>query len=450
MQVPQALIQSLQQISGFDSKAFEEVHASGEQVVSIRLNPAKPVMSPNLVLDGRVPWCEYGYYLKERPFFTFDPLLHAGAYYVQEASSMFVWQALQQLMPDQAGKKVLDLCAAPGGKSTLLASHFKEGLLVSNEVIKNRAAVLVENMSKWGTAAAVVTNNDPSHFQSLPGYFDLILADAPCSGSGLFRKDPDAITHWSEDNVVLCSQRQQRILADILPALKENGILLYSTCSYSEAENEQIADWLVGEMGMKSLGLERLAEWGIIETNSPAFGAKGYRFYPHQLKGEGFFLAAFQKQEAVGFKKQKPNQISPLSKNELQQLQASLTLQEGLSFFQQSGAIRAIPEAWMSEIAVLASQLYIKKAGVEIGSLKGKDLVPAHELALSGLLMPSFPVLELDLEQALLYLKRKELVLNGQNGWNLLQYCGLSLGWVKVLPNRINNYYPAEWRILKD
>ncbi|MEY2903457.1 MAG: hypothetical protein RLY89_2563 [Bacteroidota bacterium] len=450
MQVPQALIQSLQQISGFDSIAFEQVHASGEQVVSIRLNPAKPVMSPNLHLDGAVPWCKHGYYLKERPFFTFDPLLHAGAYYVQEASSMFVWQALQQLMPDQAGKKVLDLCAAPGGKSTLLACHFKDGLLVSNEVIKNRAAVLVENMSKWGTSGAVVTNNDPSHFQSLPGYFDLILADAPCSGSGLFRKDPDAITHWSEDNVVLCSQRQQRILADILPALKENGILLYSTCSYSEAENEQIADWLVGEMGMKSLGLELLAEWGIIETNSPTFGAKGYRFYPHRLKGEGFFLAAFQKQEAAGFKKQKPNQINSLSKNELQQLQASLTLQDGLSFFQQSGAIRAIPELWMSEIALLASQLYIKKAGVEIGSLKGKDLVPAHELALSGLLMPSFPLLELDLEQALLYLKRKELVLKGQNGWNLLQYCGLSLGWVKVLPNRINNYYPAEWRILKD
>lgn len=450
MQVPQALIQSLQQISGFDSNAFEQVHASGEQVVSIRLNPAKSVISPNLVLDGMVPWCEHGYYLKERPFFTFDPLLHAGAYYVQEASSMFVWQALQQLMPDQAGKKVLDLCAAPGGKSTLLASHFKDGLLVSNEVIKNRAAILVENMSKWGSATVVVTNNDPSHFQSLPGYFDLILADAPCSGSGLFRKDPDAITHWSEDNVVLCSQRQQRILADILPALKENGILLYSTCSYSEAENEFIADWLIGEMGMKSLGLTVSPDWGITETNSPTFGAKGYRFYPHRLKGEGFFLAAFQKQEAVRLSKQKPQQISPLSKNEMQQLQANLSLKEGLSYFQQSGAIRAIPAPWLSEIGVLASQLYIKKAGVEIGSLKGKDLVPAHELALSGLLMPSFPVLTIDLEQALLYLKHKELVIKGQIGWNLLQYCGLSLGWVKVLPNRINNYYPAQWRILKD
>ena len=450
MQVPQALIQSLQAIPGFDSNAFEEVHASGEQIVSVRLNPAKPIISPNLVLDGAVPWCEHGYYLKERPFFTFDPLLHAGAYYVQEASSMFVWQALQQLMPDQADKIVLDLCAAPGGKSSLLASHFKDGLVVSNEVIKNRAAVLVENMSKWGTAAAVVTNNDPSHFESLPGYFDLILADAPCSGSGLFRKDPDAIDHWSQDNVLLCSQRQQRILADILPALKENGILLYSTCSYSEVENEAIADWLVGEMGLTSLSLEISADWGIITSNSKAYGAKGYRFYPNRLKGEGFFLAAFQKKEQAGFKKQKPIQISPLSKNELQQLQIQIPLQEGLAFFQQSGAIRAIPARWMPEIGLLASQLYIKKAGVEIGSLKGKDLIPAHELALSGLLKEGFPVLDLNLEQALLYLKRKELVIKGQNGWNLLQYCGLSLGWVKVLPNRINNYYPAEWRILKD
>jgi 16S rRNA C967 or C1407 C5-methylase (RsmB/RsmF family)/NOL1/NOP2/fmu family ribosome biogenesis protein len=450
LQVPQALIQSIQSVVGFDSVAFEQVHASGDQVVSIRLNPSKSVISPSLNLEAKVPWCEHGYYLKERPFFTFDPLLHAGAYYVQEASSMFVWQALQQLMPDQEGKKVLDLCAAPGGKSTLLASHFKDGLVVSNEVIKNRATILVENMSKWGTAASVVTNNDPLHFQSLPGYFDLILADAPCSGSGLFRKDPDAIEHWSEDNVVLCSQRQQRILADILPALKENGILLYSTCSYSEAENEVISDWLVAEMGMRSMSLELAAEWGIVETSSTSCAAKGYRFYPNLLKGEGFFLAAFQKKETVGFKKQKPNQITGLSKNELEQLKASLPLIEGLAYFQQSGAIRAIPEQWMAEIGLLASHLYIKKAGIEIGSLKGRDLVPAHELALSSLLQAGFSVLDIDLEQALLYLKRKDLVLNGQNGWNLLQYCGLSLGWVKVLPNRINNYYPAQWRILKD
>lgn len=450
MQVPQALIQSLQTIPGFDSNAFEQVHASGEQVVSIRLNPAKSVISPSLSINGPVPWCELAFYLKERPFFTFDPLLHAGAYYVQEASSMFVWQALQQLMPDQAGKKVLDLCAAPGGKSTLLASHFKDGLLVSNELIKNRAAVLVENMSKWGTAAAVVTNNDPSHFQSLPGYFDLILADAPCSGSGLFRKDPDAIDHWSQENVLLCSQRQQRILADVLPALKDNGILLYSTCSYSEAENEAIADWLVGEMGMNSLSIEVASDWGIVTSSSKIHAAKGYRFYPNLLKGEGFFLAAFQKKEAVSPKKQKPSPLCPLSKNEIQHLRASIPLQEGLSFFHQSGTIRAITDPWFSEIELLASQLYIKKAGVEIGSLKGKDFVPAHELAISGLLNEGLPFISLTLEEALLYLKRKEMVIKGQNGWNLLQYCGLSLGWVKVLPNRINNYYPAQWRILKD
>ncbi len=450
MQIPQALIQSLQNVAGFDGNAFEQVHASGEQVVSIRLNPAKPVVSPSLTVEGSVPWCEQGYYLKERPFFTFDPLLHAGAYYVQEASSMFVWQALKQLVPDQAGKKVLDLCAAPGGKSTILASYFKEGLVVANEVIKNRASILVENMSKWGAAAVVVTNNDPSHFQSLPGYFDLILADAPCSGSGLFRKDIAAVEHWSEDNVTLCSQRQQRILADILPALKENGILLYSTCSYSELENEWIADWLVAEMGMKSLSLELPSEWGIVNTVSAREAAFGYRFYPNLLKGEGFFLAAFQKQQSAGFKKIKPNQISPLSKNELQQLNTNIPLVDGLSFFQQAGTIRAIPAPWIGDIGILASQLYIKKAGVEIGSLKGKDLVPAHELALSDLLNPGFPILELDLEQSLLYLKRKDLTLYGQMGWNLLQYCGMSLGWVKVLPNRINNYYPAEWRILKD
>ena len=450
MQLPSALIESLQHVDGFDEAAFLRVHQSGEQVVSVRLNPAKPIISPTLDYSGTVPWCLHGKYLNKRPFFTFDPLLHAGAYYVQEASSMFVWHALEQVSPNVSSKKVLDLCAAPGGKSTLLTSYFSESLVIANEVIKNRASILVENMSKWGNDSVVVTNNDPSHFQSLPNYFDLMLVDAPCSGSGLFRKDPEAIHEWSEANVLMCSQRQQRILADVLPALKEEGILLYATCSYSVLEDEAIADWLVTEMGMKSLSIQIDPNWGIIETNSPIKAAKGYRFYPNRVNGEGFFLAVFQKQTSAGFKKQKPHQLQMLSKSAIQLMEAALPLKAGLAFFHQSGAIRAIPEIWMPEIGLLASHLYIKKAGVELGSQKGKDFVPAHELALSGLLQSGFPILNLELENALLYLKRKEMPLNGEIGWNLLHYCELAIGWVKVLPNRINNYYPAEWRILKD
>lgn len=450
MAVPSALIQSLQSATGFHHEAFEAVHASGKQIVSIRLNPSKPFDYSHLPISESVLWCENGKYLTERPFFTFDPFLHAGAYYVQEASSMFLWQAIQQLVPITTGKKVLDLCAAPGGKSTLLASYFTDGLVIANEVIKNRANILVENCSKWGAGHLLVTNNDPSHFQSLPEYFDVLVIDAPCSGSGLFRKDPEAVQEWSEANVALCSQRQQRILVDAIPCLAENGILIYSTCSYSEAEDEVICDWLTDEMGMESLPLSIEKSWGIVKTNAPIHGAVGYRFYPDQVKGEGFFLACFRKKTTGYSNKLKLKALTMTSKAQVQQLESHISLPENLSFFDQNEGIRAIETQWLKDLCILASHLYIKKAGIEIASLKGKDIVPSHELALSGWFLGGFPSEELDLENALLYLKRKEYRVEGQKGWNLMRYGGRSIGWAKILPNRINNYYPAEWRILKE
>lgn len=450
MSVPAALIQSLQSATGFQQKAFEAVHASGEQIVSIRLNPSKHFETAYLPIAENVGWCEYGLYLKERPFFTFDPFLHAGAYYVQEASSMFLWQAVQQLFPETYGKKVLDLCAAPGGKSTLLSSYFKGGLVVANEVIKNRANILVENCSKWGDGHLLVTNNDPSHFQSLPGFFDLLMIDAPCSGSGLFRKDPSAIEEWSEANVALCSQRQQRILADALPCLAENGLLIYSTCSYSLVEDEEICDWLIGEMEMESIALRIDPAWGIVATASQNYQAAGYRFYPDQVKGEGFFLACFRKKQTEFAGKTKPKNLQMTSKTQVQQLQAAIELPGNLSFFDQNESIRAIETTWLPDLGILANHLYIKKAGIEIAGLKGKDIVPSHELALSSWLLGGFPSVDLDLETALSYLKRKDIRVEGQKGWNLMRYGGLPIGWAKLLPNRINNYYPAEWRILKE
>ncbi len=430
--------------------AFEAVHASGEQVTSIRLNPEKPMVNGPETSSG-IPWCPYGYYLPSRPSFTLDPLFHAGAYYVQEASSMFIWKALQELLGDDTQKKVLDLCAAPGGKSSLLASFFSEGLVVANEVIKQRAAVLVENLTKWGSTQVVVTNNDPSHFQSLPGYFDVMVIDAPCSGSGMFRKDPAAIEEWSEDNVQLCSQRQQRILADVLPALKEEGLLLYSTCSYSTEEDEDIADWLVTEMGMESKALSVPVEWGIVETSSPVKGSHGYRFYPDRIKGEGFFIAVFQKKAAVTESRLKELNLSVPSKQETQQVASFINLPEGYTLFKQGETMRTIPTRWWKDLQILAKVLYIKKAGTGIGSIKGKDVIPEHELALSSLWKGQFTPLPLTREQALLYLRRKDLQLpDFPIGWHLVAFEGLPLGWVKVLPNRVNNYYPAEWRILKE
>jgi 16S rRNA C967 or C1407 C5-methylase (RsmB/RsmF family)/NOL1/NOP2/fmu family ribosome biogenesis protein len=448
--VPAALIRSLQTTSGFQQETFEAVHESGEQVVSIRLNPSKVFDTAHLPIAEKVGWCEYGRYLKMRPFFTFDPFLHAGAYYVQEASSMFLWQAILQTVPEPKGKKVLDLCAAPGGKSTLLSSYFKEGLVVANEVIKNRANILVENCSKWGDGHLLVTNNDPSHFQSIPEFFDVLIVDAPCSGSGLFRKDPAAVDEWSEANVTLCGQRQQRILADSIPCLAENGILIYSTCSYSQEEDETICDWLLEEMEMESLSLHIEEKWGIVTTFSVTKAAFGYRFYPDQVKGEGFFLACFRKKKSENTSKSKIKNLPMSSKLQVKQLQSAILLPENLSFFDQNDSIRAIESKWLMDLSVLASHLYIKKAGIEMASMKGRDIVPSHELALSGWFKGGFPLLELDLENALSYLRRKEFFVDGQKGWNLMCFGGLPIGWAKLLPNRINNYYPAEWRILKE
>ncbi|HEV7621873.1 MAG TPA: RsmB/NOP family class I SAM-dependent RNA methyltransferase, partial [Flavisolibacter sp.] len=295
--LPQKLLDSLEQVKGFNRQQFIRAHEEKLPLTSIRINPAKISFEEfrnvsEFSFLKQVPWSAYGYYLNQRPSFTFDPLFHAGCYYVQEPSSMFVEQALKQLMDLSKPLKVLDLCAAPGGKSTHIQSLLsKESLLVTNEVIKSRCNILIDNIIKWGADNVIVTNNDPVAFQKLPGFFDIILVDAPCSGSGLFRKDEDAINEWSSNNVQLCCQRQQRILADVLPALRENGLLIYSTCSYSKEEDEDIMNWLEDEFELKNEPLNIQPGWNIIETEIPF----GYRFFPDQVEGEGLFLACFRK-----------------------------------------------------------------------------------------------------------------------------------------------------------
>ena len=453
MSLPAPFLQTLEGVVGFNKAAFEAVHTSGETVTAIRVNPNK---NPDQILfehTSPVPWCPHGQYLNARPSFTLDPNFHAGAYYVQDASSMFLWQALTQVVGESNGLKVLDLCAAPGGKSTLLSSYFENGLVVSNEVIKQRAAVLVENTSKWGAHNMVVTNNDPSHFQSLPQFFDVMVVDAPCSGSGLFRKDPTAMEGWSTDLVALCAQRQQRILADALPALALGGTLIYATCSYDPNEDEHIADWLVNEMGLTPQAIDINNYPGIVETAATISKAPGYRFYPDQIKGEGFFIAAFKKEKNLGTVlssfKSKDAVLEKLTNKMQEQLAEVLPANDTIATFLQSGMIKAIPAVFESSILQLASQLYIKKAGVSVGELKGKDFIPAHEYALSYLPLDLFNRVDLDKEQALSYLRRAEFNCSGEKGWNLMRYNGLGLGWAKILPNRTNNYYPQEWRILK-
>ena len=449
------------------------MHLSGRQVTSVRLNPFKsfieghelsivnrewpapnsPLATSHSPLTIRVPWSSSGYYLSERPSFTFDPLFHAGCYYVQEASSMFLEQALKQTTDLSTPLKVLDLCAAPGGKSTLIQSLIsKESLLVSNEVIKSRAAVLEENISKWGAANVVVTNNDPGNFARLENYFDVIVIDAPCSGSGLFRRDATAIDEWSENNVELCSQRQQRIIADAWPSLKQDGILIYSTCSYSVKEDEFILDWMIEGLKAEAVRLKVEAEWNIIETKAEKHPAYGYRCYPDKVNGEGFFIAAVQKKEGGSFEgfRSNKNNLEKISKSEDALVQPWLLQYADLILFKQHDDIIALPSVLQKEIPVLQSALYIKKAGVTIGKLAGKDFIPDHQLALSGIVSKNIVTVSLNRQQAIQYLRKEEVQIEtSHKGWALVNYEGYHLGWIKALGNRVNNYYPKAWRILK-
>ena len=318
-------------------------------------------------------------------------------------------------------------------------------------MIKTRVNTLSENITKWGAANVVVTNNDPKDLQRLQNYFDVIIVDAPCSGSGLFRKNPDAIEEWSEDNVQLCSQRQQRILADVLPALKNDGLLIYSTCSYSQQEDENIADWLIADCGLSSVNLKLNEEWNIIETISPQHKAMGYRFYPDKVKGEGFFIATFKKQGAgnddLGGKRNNKQQKFP--DNELEAIKPFLKTTDNLFFIKQNEEVIAMPQCFEIDLSIIQSALYIKKAGVKLGTIIRNELIPHHELALSTMIAPAVRCLEVDKEAALQYLRRNEIKsTTTDKGWALLTYGQVPLGWVKILPNRINNYYPAAWRIL--
>jgi 16S rRNA C967 or C1407 C5-methylase (RsmB/RsmF family)/NOL1/NOP2/fmu family ribosome biogenesis protein len=458
VQLPIELLRSLEGVNGFDREAFINIHESGDQVTSVRINPFKlsnvrRQTSEGLMFDvsrlmshEKIPWTDNGYYLASRPSFTFDPLFHAGCYYVQEASSMFLEQALKQTADLSQSLKVLDLCAAPGGKSThLLSLISKESLLVSNEVIRSRANILTDNIVKWGCSNVIVTNNDPRDFLRLENYFDVIIVDAPCSGSGLFRRDAEAIEEWSDHNVALCSQRQQRILADVLPALKNRGVLIYSTCSYSKQEDEEIYEWLMSELKVENLKLKVEKNWNIVQSDG------GYRFWPDKVKGEGFFIACFRKNEADDGDAHLPKvKLEKFSSKEMEILNKNVNT-DGLSFLRHGEIIYAVPEKLLAEINFLSSKLRIVNCGTKVGEIIKDKLIPDHALALSNIVSDKISRLELDNEQAIQYLKKKELNLEtDKKSWNLVTYQGHPLGWVNILPNRINNYYPKELRILKD
>ena len=413
--------------------------------VSIRIHPLKNRQTHHF---EPVQWSTFGRYLPVRPSFTLDPLFHGGSYYVQEPSSMFLEQALRQTVDLHQPLNVLDLCAAPGGKSTHLLSLInRESLLVSNEVIRSRASILSENIQKWGYPNALVTNNDPADFQELPGFFDVMVVDAPCSGEGLFRKDAAAMDEWSPQAVQLCCGRQKRILANAWDSLKENGILIYCTCTYNASENEDNMRWLLQNYHGESLPLKTDPSWGVQEVHEG--NVTGYRFFPHRTRGEGFFLSVMRKKaHSASVRLKTKGGVAKPSKKVQERLQQWIDSPADVDFFQFNDLLFYTPAFREKEIDFLLQRLKIVYAGTNLATVKHEKLIPAHALALSvEINQNSFPRAEVDETDALRYLRREAITLPGEPGFTLVTFRDLALGWVNVLSNRVNNMYPSEWRI---
>jgi len=446
MTLPEEFIIRTRALLGESYDAFEAA-LQEDMPISIRINKQKEIPLPEESVP--VMWCDSGYYLPERPSFTFDPLFHAGTYYVQEASSMFLDQVIRSTVTSPV--TCLDLCAAPGGKSTHLLSLLPKGsLLVSNEVIRSRCNILAENIAKWGNSNCIVTNNDPEVLGNLTHLFDIIVADVPCSGEGMFRKNTDSANQWSEDNIALCAARSRRIIHDVWNALKPGGILIFSTCTYNTEEDEENIHYIAESLGAEPVNIPVKKEWQI--TGALKYNLPVYRFLPHKTRGEGFFLAALRKREDIitpahlknKGKKDKSIPAVPL------EVKSWLQKSDQYSFRMRGNIAQAIPSQWQNLYQLLADRLHILSAGIDLAEIKGKDLLPTQFLAMSTALnKKAFTAVSLEYREAIKYLQKETLTLpeNTPKGFILLTYNQFPIGFAKHLGNRTNNLYPQEWRI---
>ena len=430
---------------------------SGEPSVSVRINPAK-AGSPSEIfgnlVSGPVEWNRHAAFLSERPAFTLDPLIHAGAYYVQDSSAMFPGKAFRDVLDKvlESGiisPKVLDLCAAPGGKTTDISASLRESckggyLLVSNEIMKQRAAVLADNAAVWGDPSVVVTSVDPKAFGTLPGFFDIIVADVPCSGEGMFRKDDEAVSQWSEENVALCQARQRRIVADVWPSLAEGGFLVYSTCTFNNLENDDNVKWICSEFGAEIIGIDSC---GLLRTEC------GVSLVPGFVRGEGQYCAVLRKTSpSAGTAACSGRQQDRWQK--LPEAHASIIrplLDEEMAMIVKDGRIVAVPEYVRCLLSMLEPLRPLAR-GLAVGMFKGKDFIPDADLALSlSLRRGAFNEFEVNRETALSFLHRDPVRLpDAERGMLLLVYRGLPIGFVKNLGNRCNSLHPLHRRIRMD
>ena len=454
MNLPQDFIDWVRAALGDSFEDFVS-SLSSTPSVSVRLNGVKSSeikdeLLSSLPVDCVVPWCQGGYYLQSRPSFTLDPLLHAGAYYVQEASSMIVSHIVRQFVTESV--RFLDLCAAPGGKSTLLLDTLPEGsLLVCNEYVRQRSYILAENITKWGRSNAVVTSCDASSFASLGPVFDAMLVDAPCSGEGMFRKDEVAVSEWSRENVAQCAERQRDILLSAWTALKPGGLMIYSTCTYNEQEDELMVDFIKDTLGAELLPIDIDQSWGITDSG------RGLHFYPHKTRGEGLFIAALRKHgeltsvpEVSYVRKTKRKDKAAQSQKVDVEALRWLTSPENYEVMPHKERFVAIPVAHADFIRRMLPFVNVMNCGVALGALKGKTFIPDTALALSSELdYNKVNAYEAERQEALAYLHRESLILppSVPKGYVLITYKGQGLGWVKNIGNRSNNLYPEQWRI---
>lgn len=416
MRLPDEFVRMMGGILGDDLDKF--LVACDEDIpVSVRLN-AKVALSPSY---RKVEDTAGGFYLDSRPQFTLDPWFHSGVYYVQEASSMYFEALYRKYVSGRVA--VLDLCAAPGGKSTHIASLMENGsLLVSNEYVPQRASVLVENMTKWGVTDTIVTNNTPAEFGSrMAGLFDVMVTDVPCSGEGMFRKEPVAVQDWSLDAVTMCAERQQSILTDVWDALRENGILFYSTCTFNRSEDEDNVDWICSELGGELL--------------------ESRHFFFHDNRGEGFFIAAIRKTSQAPSTRIKPSR----RKSKHSMLEALDGDNISLPFGDGTVAVSSV---WADLADYMSERMHVLKLGTMLCVSKGRDEVPDVALALDMSLRSGFFTdIDLGLTDALSYLKSEALQISAPKGYCTVSYRGVPMGFVKSLGNRCNNLYPQYWRI---
>lgn len=438
---------SLNELIVDDWSGFEAAHAELSPA-SIRINTNKIHEKPQL---AQIPWCQNGYYLPERPNYTLDPLFHAGAYYVQEPGSMLLSSVLQQLEIDKADPKVLDLCAAPGGKSTLLLDWLDgNGLLVSNEVIGKRARILEENLAKWGHANRIVSNSDPNHFARCGEIFDVVVVDAPCSGEGMFRKEIDAREMWNPDLVEHCHLRQCRILTEAWNCLRPGGYLVYSTCTYNTRENESSILELIDHKGGVSVPMNFEKDWNISESQNQ--GVHGYRCFPHRLKSEGFFISVLRKTGSsveTGYKRK--NKSSLANKEAMRAIEPWLLGAEQFAATIHRDNVHFFPKEMESTIDELTRQIHVLSVGQQAGKIIRSELIPDTNLALSVSLNTNhIPTLGLSADDSLNYLRKMTIRSESKDdGLYCIVHRQVPFDISKIVSGAVKSKWPKGWRILQ-